>query len=62
MLDIRHAQFGDQNHPARRSARYFRLSEQAQNLNILIAMEISIFLVYECAYWEENNIVQEASE
>ena len=25
MLDIRHAQFGDQNHPARRSARYFRL-------------------------------------
>ena len=24
MLDIRHAQFGDQNHPARRTARYFR--------------------------------------
>ena len=25
MLDIRHAQFGDQNHPARRSARCFPL-------------------------------------
>ena len=51
MLDIRHAQFGEQNHPARRSARYFCLSEQAQKyLSISIAMEISIFLVYECAY------------
>ena len=34
MLDIRHAQFGDQQHPARRSARYFRLSEQAQNISV----------------------------
>ena len=34
MLDIRHAQFGDQNHPARRSARYFHLSEQAQNISV----------------------------
>ena len=34
---------------ARRSARYFRLSEQAQNISVFqIAMEISIFLVYEC--------------
>ena len=34
MLDIRHAQFSDQNHPARRSARYFRLSEgQTQKYN-----------------------------
>ena len=50
MLDIRHAQFGDQNHPARRSVRYFRLSEQAQKyLSISIAMEISIFLLCECA-------------
>ena len=34
MLDIRHAQYGDQNHPALRSARYFRLSEQAQNISV----------------------------
>ena len=34
MLDIRHVQFGDQNHAARRSARYFRLSEQAQNISV----------------------------
>ena len=55
MLDIRHAQFGDQNHPARRSVRYFRLSEQAQKylISISIAMEISIFLVYECAYYSD---------
>ena len=29
-----HAQFGDQNHPARRSSRCFRLSEQAQNISV----------------------------
>ena len=31
-LGIRHVQFGFQNYPARRLARYFRLSEQAQNI------------------------------
>ena len=66
MLDIRHAQFGDQNHPARRSARYFRLSEQAQKyLNISIVIEILIFLVYECAYYLVSNlclIVQSSTE
>ena len=33
-LDIRHAQFGYLNYPAQRLARYFRLSEQAQNISV----------------------------
>ena len=41
MLDIRHAQFGDQNHPDWRSARYFRLSEQAQEYLSISNLDLS---------------------